>query len=335
MTQQARVDPILEIVGGLAIAAVVIFGVWQFGTGTATGGQIASVLGGLMILAPRLRALGTLNNVIQEGLSSVARIFDVIDTQPKLLDAPDAKALEVTMGQIEIEDIHFTYPDGTSALKGLSLIAKAGKTTALVGPSGGGKSTLMHLIPRLYDLEAGHIKIDGQNISDVTQTSLRAQIAVVSQDTTLFHDTIAANIGLGDLSADRDAIIAAAKSADAHDFIARLPDGYDTKLGEDGAGLSGGQKQRLSIARAILRDAPILLLDEATSALDTESEAKVQTALDRLSQGRTTLVIAHRLGTIKNADMIYVIEDGAVSESGTDAKLRKAKGIYTGMLGKA
>ena len=335
VTQQARVDPILEIVGGLAIAAVVIFGVWQFGTGTATGGQIASVLGGLMILAPRLRALGTLNNVIQEGLSSVARIFDVIDTQPKLLDAPDAKALEVTMGQIEIEDIHFTYPDGTSALKGLSLIAKAGKTTALVGPSGGGKSTLMHLIPRLYDLEAGHIKIDSQDISDVTQTSLRAQIAVVSQDTTLFHDTIAANIGLGDLSADRDVIIAAAKSADAHDFIARLPDGYDTKLGEDGAGLSGGQKQRLSIARAILRDAPILLLDEATSALDTESEAKVQTALDRLSQGRTTLVIAHRLGTIKNADMIYVIEDGAVSESGTDAKLRKAKGIYAGMLGKA
>ena len=335
VTQQARVDPILEIVGGLAIAAVVIFGVWQFGTGTATGGQIASVLGGLMILAPRLRALGTLNNVIQEGLSSVARIFDVIDTQPKLLDAPDAKALEVTMGQIEIEDIHFTYPDGTSALKGLSLIAKAGKTTALVGPSGGGKSTLMHLIPRLYDLEAGHIKIDSQDISDVTQTSLRAQIAVVSQDTTLFHDTIAANIGLGDLSADRDAIIAAAKSADAHDFIARLPDGYDTKLGEDGAGLSGGQKQRLSIARAILRDAPILLLDEATSALDTESEAKVQAALDRLSQGRTTLVIAHRLGTIKNADMIYVIEDGAVSESGTDAKLRKAKGIYAGMLGKA
>ena len=335
VTQQARVDPILEIVGGLAIAAVVIFGVWQFGTGTATGGQIASVLGGLMILAPRLRALGTLNNVIQEGLSSVARIFDVIDTQPKLLDAPDAKALKITTGQIEIEDIHFTYPDGTSALKGLSLIAKAGKTTALVGPSGGGKSTLMHLIPRLYDLEAGHIKIDSQDISDVTQTSLRAQIAVVSQDTTLFHDTIAANIGLGDLSADRDAIIAAAKSADAHDFIARLPDGYDTKLGEDGAGLSGGQKQRLSIARAILRDAPILLLDEATSALDTESEAKVQTALDRLSQGRTTLVIAHRLGTIKNADMIYVIEDGAVSESGTDAKLRKAKGIYAGMLGKA
>ena len=332
VTQQARVDPILEIVGGLAIAAVVIFGVWQFGTGTATGGQIASVLGGLMILAPRLRALGTLNNVIQEGLSSVARIFDVIDTQPKLLDAPDAKALEVTMGQIEIEDIHFTYPDGTSALKGLSLIAKAGKTTALVGPSGGGKSTLMHLIPRLYDLEAGHIKIDSQDISDVTQTSLRAQIAVVSQDTTLFHDTIAANIGLGDLSADRDAIIAAAKSADAHDFITRLPDGYDTKLGEDGAGLSGGQKQRLSIARAILRDAPILLLDEATSALDTESEAKVQTALDRLSQGRTTLVIAHRLGTIKNADMIYVIEDGVVSESGTDASLRKSEGIYAGML---
>ncbi len=335
VTQQARVDPILEIVGGLAIAAVVIFGVWQFGTGTATGGQIASILGGLMILAPRLRALGTLNNVIQEGLSSVARIFDVIDTKPKIIDAVDAKDIDIKTGQIEIENIHFTYPDGTPALKGLSLIAKAGETTALVGPSGGGKSTLMHLIPRLYDLDAGSIKIDDQDIGLVMQSSLRSQIAVVSQDTTLFNNTIAANIGLGDLSADRAAIIEAAKSADAHHFITRLPEGYDTKLGEDGAGLSGGQKQRLSIARAILRDAPILLLDEATSALDTESEAKVQSALDQLSEGRTTLVIAHRVGTIKNADMIYVIEDGSVSERGTDKTLRKAKGAYAAMLKKA
>lgn len=331
VTQQARVDPILEVVGGLVIAGVVIFGVWQFGSGTATGGQIAGVLGGLMILAPRLRALGTLNNVVQEGLSSVARIFDVIDTKPRLVDAPQASELNVKTGQVELADVHFTYPDGTVALNGLSLIAAAGKTTALVGPSGGGKSTIMHLIPRLYDVTSGSVRIDGQDVRDVTQASLRRHIAVVSQEAVLFHDTIAANIGMGELDADREAIVHAAKAADAHGFIAALPDGYDTILGEDGAGLSGGQRQRLSIARAILRDAPILLLDEATSALDRESEAKVQAALDRLSEGRTTLVIAHRLGTVQNADRIFVIDSGRVVESGTDAELRQAGGLYAGL----
>ena len=331
VTQQARVDPILEVVGGLVIAAVVIFGVWQFGMGTATGGQIAGVLGGLLILAPRLRALGTLNNVIQEGLSSVKRIFDVIDTEPTLTDAVITTALDVVDGEVEITNVSFTYPDGTQALETLTLTAKPGKTTALVGPSGGGKSTIMHLIPRLYDVTDGAIRIDGQDVREVNQASLRKHIAVVSQEAVLFNDTIAANIGLGDLEAGRDAIIQAAKSADAHGFISRLPDGYDTVLGEDGAGLSGGQKQRLSIARAILRDAPILLLDEATSALDTESEAKVQVALERLSEGRTTLVIAHRLATIRNVDMIYVIDGGRVVESGTDADLRKRGGVYAGL----
>jgi subfamily B ATP-binding cassette protein MsbA len=331
VTQQARVDPILEVVGGLVIAAVVIFGVWQFGMGTATGGQIAGVLGGLLILAPRLRALGTLNNVIQEGLSSVKRIFDVIDTEPTLTDAVITTALDVVDGEVEITNVRFTYPDGTQALETLTLTAKPGETTALVGPSGGGKSTIMHLIPRLYDVTDGAVRIDGQDVREVSQASLREHIAVVSQEAVLFNDTIAANIGLGDLEAGRDAIIQAAKSADAHGFISRLPDGYDTVLGEDGAGLSGGQKQRLSIARAILRDAPILLLDEATSALDTESEAKVQVALERLSEGRTTLVIAHRLATIRNADMIYVIDGGRVVESGTDADLRKRGGVYAGL----
>jgi len=328
ISQQARVDPILEVVGGLVIAAVVIFGVWQFGSGAATGGQIAGVLGGLLILAPRLRALGTLNNIIQESLSSVGRIFDVIDTEPQLTDAIISTELEVTEGQIDLVNIGFTYPDGTRALNALSLTAGAGKTTALVGPSGGGKSTIMHLIPRLYDVGDGSVRVDGQDVREVSQTSLRAQIAVVSQEAVLFNDTIAANIGLGDLTADRDAIIRAAKSADAHGFISRLPEGYDTILGEDGAGLSGGQRQRLSIARAILRDAPILLLDEATSALDTESEGKVQAALEKLSEGRTTLVIAHRLATIQNADMIYVIDDGRVVESGTNMELRKRSGVY-------
>ena len=328
ITQQARVDPILEVVGGLVIAAVVIFGVWQFGTGTATGGQIAGVLGGLLILAPRLRALGTLNNVIQESLSSVGRIFEVIDTEPTLTDAIISTSLDVTAGQIDLINVGFTYPDGTQALNALNLTAAAGKTTALVGPSGGGKSTIMHLIPRLYDVTDGSVRIDGQDVREVSQSSLRGQIAVVSQEAVLFNDTIAANIALGDLGADRAAIIRAAKSADAHGFISALPEGYDTVLGEDGAGLSGGQRQRLSIARAILRDAPLLLLDEATSALDTESEAKVQAALETLSKGRTTLVIAHRLATIQNADMIYVIDGGRVVENGTDAQLRKHGGVY-------
>lgn len=332
VSQQARVDPILEVVGGLVIAAVVIFGVWQFGTGAATGGQIAGVLGGLLILAPRLRALGTLNNVIQESLSSVGRIFDVIDTEPTLTDAVITTALDITDGQIDLVDVGFTYPDGTQALTALTLTAAPGKTTALVGPSGGGKSTIMHLIPRLYDVTDGRVLIDGQDVREVSQASLRKQIAVVSQEAVLFNDTIAANIALGDLGADREAIIHAAKAADAHGFISRLPDGYDMVLGEDGAGLSGGQKQRLSIARAILRDAPILLLDEATSALDTESEAKVQAALETLSEGRTTLVIAHRLATIQNADMIYVINGGRVVESGTDAELRKRGGAYKSLL---
>jgi subfamily B ATP-binding cassette protein MsbA len=331
ITQQARVDPILEVVGGLVNAAVVIFGVWQFGAGTATGGQIAAVLGGLLILAPRLRALGTLNNVIQESLSSVGRIFEVIDTEPTLTDAIITTDLDIEDGQIDLINVGFVYPDGTKALEGLNLTAAAGKTTALVGPSGGGKSTIMHLIPRLYDVTDGSVRIDGQDVKEVSQASLRKQIAVVSQEAVLFNDTIAANIALGDLDADRDAITRAAKAADADGFISRLPNGYDTVLGEDGAGLSGGQRQRLSIARAILRDAPILLLDEATSALDTESEAKVQAALETLSQGRTTLVIAHRLATIQNADMIYVIDGGRVVESGTDESLRKRGGVYAGL----
>ncbi|MEP3655319.1 MAG: ABC transporter ATP-binding protein [Litorimonas sp.] len=331
ITQQARVDPILEVVGGLVIAAVVIFGVWQYGAGTATGGEIAGVLMGLLALAPRLRALGTLNNVIQESLSSVGRIFDVIDTEPSLTDAIITTDLDVTNGQIDLVQVGFSYPDGTKALEALTLTASPGETTALVGPSGGGKSTIMHLIPRLYDVTDGSVRIDSQDVREVSQASLRKQIAVVSQEAVLFNDTIAANIALGDLEADRDAIIHAAKAADAHGFITRLPDGYDTVLGEDGAGLSGGQRQRLSIARAILRDAPILLLDEATSALDTESESKVQAALETLSEGRTTLVIAHRLATVQNADMIYVIENGRVVESGTDKELRKSGGVYAGL----
>ena len=329
ITQQARVDPILEVLGGLVIACVVIFGVYLFAKGQATGGQTAGVLGGIMILAPRLRALGTLNNVIQEGLASLTRIFDVIDEQPSITERPDAITLTEANGHVSLQDVRFTYSDGTEALSGLSLDAKPGETIALVGPSGGGKSTIINLIPRLYDVSTGQVSIDGIDVKHMTLDSLRGAMALVSQDVTLFNDTIAANIGFGDKSASSDDIIDAAKAADAHDFISALPNGYETRLGEDGAGLSGGQKQRLSIARAILRDAPILLLDEATSALDAESESKVQSALDRLSSGRTTIVIAHRLSTVQKADRIYVIDKGKIVETGTHKTLSKKRGgIY-------
>ena len=326
VTNQARVDPILEILGGLAIAGVVIFGVYQVTNDTASAGSIGAVLTGLLILSPKLRALGTLNNVIQEGLASLTRIFDVIDEQPTITERTDAITLAQPKGHVALKEAHFAYADGTVALSGISLEAKPGETIALVGPSGGGKSTIINLIPRLYDVSGGDVTIDGIDVRHMTLSSLRGAMALVSQDVTLFNDTIAANIGFGDETASKDEIINAAKAADAHDFISALPDGYDTILGEDGAGLSGGQKQRLSIARAILRDAPILLLDEATSALDAESEAKVQAALERLSQGRTTIVIAHRLSTVQKADRIYVLDKGQIVETGTHKTLSKKRG---------
>ncbi len=329
VSQQARVDPILEVLGGLVIAAIVIFGVYQVSADLATAGSIGAVLTGIMILSPKLRALGTLNNVIQEGLSSLTRIFDVIDEEPKIIDRDNAKLLERPEGMIRLNDVSFAYEDGTEALRGVSIEAKPGEMIALVGESGGGKSTVINLMPRLYDVTEGVIEIDGQDIRDFTLQSLRRNIALVSQDVTLFNDSVAANIGFGDKDATIEDIIAAAKAAAAYDFIVALPDGFDTVIGEDGDTLSGGQKQRLSIARAILRDAQILLLDEATSALDAESEAKVQTALESLGKGRTQIVIAHRLSTVKKADRIYVLEKGKVVETGTHASLsRKKNGVY-------
>ncbi len=329
VTDQARVDPILEVLGGLVIAAIVIFGVYQVSSGLATPGSIGAVLTGIMILSPKLRALGTLNNVIQEGLSSLTRIFDVIDEKPSITDAARAVPLEDIQGHVKLDNVRFLYEDGTEALKGVSLEAKPGELIALVGESGGGKSTIINLLPRLYDVSAGSVTIDDVDIRKTTLESLRKNIALVSQDVTLFNDTVAANIGFGDLTASREDIENAARAAAAHDFITALPDGFDTVIGEDGDTLSGGQKQRIAIARAILRDAPILLLDEATSALDAESEAKVQQALERLSNGRTLIVIAHRLATVQKADRIYVLQEGQVVETGTHKSLaRKRGGIY-------
>jgi len=291
-------------------------------------GAIAGLLTAIVAMAPRVRALGTLNNVVQEGLAALHRVFEVIDQQPSITEKIDAIALNDIQGHVRFENVSFSYEDGTQALINLNLEAEPGQTIALVGPSGGGKSTILNLLSRLYDVKDGHIRIDDHDVRDVTLSSLRNSMALVSQDITVFDDTILANIGFGDQSASQHEIEAAAKAAAAHDFILEQPEGYQSRVGEDGGKLSGGQRQRITLARAMLRDAPILLLDEATSALDAESEAKVQSALDRLTKGRTVFVIAHRLSTVRNADKIYVLDQGQVIESGTHTSLLKKKGMY-------
>lgn len=326
VTEQARIDPILEVLGGLAIAGIVVFGVFQVSANQATAGSIAAILTWVLILSPRLRALGTLNNVVQEGLAALTRVFGVIDETPDIINAKDARDLINPRGQIEFENVSFSYPDGTAAINNISFHANPGETIALVGISGGGKTTVMNLIPRLYDTNSGVIKIDGHDVKSLTQSSLRDNMALVGQNVTIFNATVAVNIGFGDLSAQREDIIQAARAAEAHEFIMALTDGYDTIIQEDGNSLSGGQKQRIAIARAFLRDAPILLLDEATSALDAETELKVQNALERLTQAPTTIMIAHRLSTIKNADRIYVLDKGEIVEIGTHASLSKKRG---------
>lgn len=325
---KARVDPILEVVGGLAFAGLVAFAGWRMLEGETSLGNIIGVLTGIAVISPAIRALGTLNAVVQEGFAVLERVFTVLDTEESVTTALDAPALDVTAGAVELDGVGFAYPDGSVALNKISLKADPGQTVALVGPSGSGKSTILNLLPRLYDHQSGRITIDGTATNAVSLASLRRSMALVSQDVTLFDDTVRANIGFGDLDAGDDAIIAAAKAADAHDFIMALPDGYDSPVGPRGGNLSGGQRQRLSIARAILKNAPILLLDEATSALDTESEQRVQTALEHLSQGRTCLVIAHRLSTVRRADWIYVMEDGRIAEQGRHDDLIACDGLY-------
>lgn len=321
-------SPIMETLGGAAVAVVVVYGGSRVIEGATTAGAFFSFITALLMAYQPLKALANLNANLQEGLSAAQRVFEVLDTQPSILDAPGAKPLEVRGGAIRFEDVHFAYNEEKGALHGLSLDIPAGATVALVGPSGAGKSTVQNLIPRFYDVQSGTITIDGQNVRDVQLASLRQAMALVSQEVVLFDDTIRANIAYGRTEATQSEIEGAAKAAAAHDFITALPQGYDTTVGEHGVKLSGGQRQRLAIARAMLRNAPILLLDEATSALDTESERAVQSALDRLMTGRTTLVIAHRLSTITHADLIYVIDHGRVRESGTHVELLAQNGLY-------
>ena len=325
---RAVASPLMETLGGVAVALVILYGGHQVLIGARTPGTFFSFITALLLAYQPVKTLAGINARLQEGLAAAQRIFDVLDTEPTITDAPNAKPLAIKGGEIRFRDVQFSYANGAVALRGVSLTVPAGKRVALVGSSGAGKSTILNLVPRFYDVASGNITIDGQPLREVTVASVRTAIALVSQEITLFDDTIKANIAYGRLGAADAEIVAAAKAAAADDFIRRLPQGYDTLVGEHGVKLSGGQRQRIAIARAMLKDAPILLLDEATSSLDTESERHVQAALDTLMLGRTTVVIAHRLSTVTGADLIYVIDGGRVVEHGTHAELLRQQGVY-------
>ena len=323
-----RAGPIMETINAFAIALVILFAGYRSIHGAMEIGQFISFLTALMMAYQPIKALAGINLSIQEGLTAAKRIYKIIDQSNEIVHDNNLPKLNVSEGKIEFEEINFSYPDGTEALKKLSFKIKGKSSAALVGLSGSGKSTILNLIPRFYNLKNGHIKIDNQNINEIQLESLRKNISLVSQDIMLFDDTVKANIGYGDILAGENEIIEAAKKAAAHDFIKNLKDGYDTVIGESGVKLSGGQKQRLSIARAILKNSPIILLDEATSALDTESETQVQKAIENLIKDKTTIIIAHRLSTIKNVDKIFVIDNGAVVEEGTHNELINNSIVY-------
>jgi len=325
---RSAATPLTEALGGVAVAMAIFYGGWRAQQGVLSLGEFMSFLAALLMAYQPLKGLASLNTALQEGLAAAQRIFAILDVAPSISEKPDATALVVQQGAITYTDVHFSYDGETAALHGIDIAVAPGSTVALVGPSGSGKTTLMNLLPRFYDPDSGRVQIDGQDLQDVTIASLRAATALVSQDITLFDDTVAANIAYGRSGASEAEITAAARAAAAHDFITALPQGYDAMVGENGVRLSGGQRQRIAIARAMLKDAPILLLDEATSALDSEAEREVQTALDALKAGRTTLVIAHRLSTVMAADRIYVLDGGKVVESGDHGTLLAQGGTY-------
>ena len=325
---RAIASPLMETLGGIFVAVLILYGGWQVIEGALTPGAFFAFVTAMLLAYRPLKALANLNNSLQEGLAASQRVFDLLDTEPRIVEAPAARPLRVAGGAVALERVRFTYPNGVPALHDLSLDIPAGETVALVGPSGAGKSTVLNLIPRFYDVEEGAVRIDGLDVREATIGSVRDAVALVSQEAVLFDDSVRANIAYGRIEAGEQEIVAAARAAGADGFIRELPAGYDTVIGEHGVKLSGGQRQRLSIARAMLKDAPILLLDEATSALDAEAERQVQEALRGLMQGRTTLMIAHRLSTVQDANRIYVLEGGRLAESGTHRSLLAAGGVY-------
>ncbi len=328
VSTRAISSPLMEFLGGLGVAGIIFYGGWQVIEGRSTPGTFFSFLTALIMLYEPVKRLSGLNNEIQNGLAAASRVYEVLDTPAQITDKPEAKEMPRLHEAIEFREVGFSYRPGEPVLRDINLRVPAGQLLALVGTSGGGKTTLVNLLPRFYEVEKGSILIDGMDIRDVTLKSLRSQIAIVTQQTILFNDTVGANIAYGRPEATQEQIVEAARAAFALDFIERLPLGFDSRIGEAGVMLSGGERQRLSIARALLADRPILILDEATSSLDTESEMYVQKALENLMIGRTTFVIAHRLSTVQRADRIVVISGGRVVEEGRHDQLVAQGGVY-------
>ena len=330
--RQQLASPMSEFLGISAVGVILVFGgSLVFKDALSPEGFIAFIAMFSQITRPVRTFIDQFSN-INQGIAAGERIFSIIDAQSEIQDKPGAIELDGLKDKIEFRDIHFSYDGSREVIEGISFEIKRGETVALVGPSGGGKSTLSELIPRFYDVKAGDILIDGVSVRDYTQDSLRAHMSVVAQDTVLFNDTIEGNIAMGKAGATHDEIVEAARIANADCFIQEAPEGYQTNIGDRGVKLSGGQRQRLSIARAVLKNPEILILDEATSALDTESEKLVQDALNSLLKGRTSIVIAHRLSTVHNADKIIVIDHGRIAEQGTHEELMARGGIYSKLI---
>jgi len=328
-TDQAA-EPLMEIMGAVGLMGALWYGGYRVISGALTPGELFSFTAAVLLLYGPVRQLSRMVNTVQQSLSSVERVFEIVDTPQAIVDAPGAPALGGFTDRIAFADVSFSYPETPEpALRDISLEVKKGELVAFVGMSGAGKTTLMDLLPRFHDVSVGRITLDGHDVREVTVASLRSLMGIVTQETLLFHDTVEYNIAYGKPGATREEIERVARMAQAHEFIAAMPDGYATQVGERAVKLSGGQRQRLAIARAFLKDPPILILDEATSDLDAESEFLVQQALSELMKGRTVLVIAHRLATVKNADRVVVVHGGRIAETGThDELMGREDGIY-------
>jgi ATP-binding cassette, subfamily B, bacterial MsbA len=329
----SSLPPLMELIGGVGMALALVYGSIQVSANMMTPGEFFSFMGALLLMYGPAKKLSRVNANLQQTIAASERIFEMLDTHTEVIERSGAEPMMPFRRSIEFADVSFGYEDGhDEILRGVSFRIDAGQMIAIVGRSGAGKTTLVNMLPRFYDVTSGAILIDGVDIRHVSLASLRAEIGIVTQETVLFDDTIASNIAYGSPSASRESIEAAARAANAHEFVAALPDGYDTTIGERGQRLSGGQRQRLAIARALLKNAPILVLDEATSALDSESELLVQEALTHLMMNRTSFVIAHRLSTIRRADAIIVLEQGRIVEIGRhDDLLARVDGAYAAL----